>query len=134
LQVQALFPDNAYGVDSGGPPTVIPNLTFQQFQVCFLFLCGWTSKYMFQAIVGAALGKFKMLEYQCCLWWFFFWLEAWYIFLHMKLFCVCEGKSYCPILSSPLCSWQEVRAKFYHPSNDLVIMHNDYWVITRLKG
>jgi Zn-dependent M16 (insulinase) family peptidase len=41
---QALFPDNTYGVDSGGDPTFIPNLTFQQFQVCFLFLCGWTSK------------------------------------------------------------------------------------------
>jgi hypothetical protein len=44
LRVQALFPDNMYGVDSGGDPTVIPNLTFQQFQVCFLCLCGWTSK------------------------------------------------------------------------------------------
>jgi predicted Zn-dependent peptidase len=29
---QASFPDNTYGVDSGGDPTVIPNLTFQQFQ------------------------------------------------------------------------------------------------------
>lgn len=29
---QALFPDNTYGVDSGGDPTFIPNLTFQQFQ------------------------------------------------------------------------------------------------------
>jgi Zn-dependent M16 (insulinase) family peptidase len=44
LRVQALFTDNMYGVDSGGDPTVIPNLTFQQFQVCILFLCGWTSK------------------------------------------------------------------------------------------
>ena len=29
---QALFPDNAYGVDSGGDPTVIPELTFEEFQ------------------------------------------------------------------------------------------------------
>ena len=29
---QALFPDNAYGVDSGGDPTVIPSLTFEEFQ------------------------------------------------------------------------------------------------------
>jgi Zn-dependent M16 (insulinase) family peptidase len=29
---QALFPDNAYGVDSGGDPTVIPQLSFEQFQ------------------------------------------------------------------------------------------------------
>ncbi len=29
---QALFPDNTYGVDSGGDPTVIPQLTFAQFQ------------------------------------------------------------------------------------------------------
>ncbi|KAL3690174.1 hypothetical protein R1sor_016483 [Riccia sorocarpa] len=29
---QALFPDNTYGVDSGGDPTVIPDLTFEQFQ------------------------------------------------------------------------------------------------------
>jgi len=39
-EVQASFPDNTYGVDSGGDPTVIPNLTFQQFQVssCFFVL------------------------------------------------------------------------------------------------
>jgi hypothetical protein len=29
---QALFPSNAYGVDSGGDPTVIPSLTFAQFR------------------------------------------------------------------------------------------------------
>lgn len=29
---QTLFPDNAYGVDSGGDPTVIPNLTFDYFK------------------------------------------------------------------------------------------------------
>lgn len=29
---QALFPDNTYGVDSGGDPEVIPKLTFEQFQ------------------------------------------------------------------------------------------------------
>jgi Zn-dependent M16 (insulinase) family peptidase len=29
---QALFPDNTYGVDSGGDPTVIPDLTFEQFK------------------------------------------------------------------------------------------------------
>ncbi|KAJ9129329.1 hypothetical protein P3X46_033872 [Hevea brasiliensis] len=29
---QALFPDNTYGVDSGGDPKVIPKLTFEQFQ------------------------------------------------------------------------------------------------------
>merc|ERR1711871_312927 len=29
---QALFPDNAYGVDSGGDPRAIPDLTFEQFQ------------------------------------------------------------------------------------------------------
>lgn len=29
---QALFPHNAYGVDSGGDPLRIPDLTFQQFQ------------------------------------------------------------------------------------------------------
>ncbi len=38
--MQALFLDNAYGVDSGGDPTVIPNLTFQQFQVFFCFFVG----------------------------------------------------------------------------------------------
>lgn len=31
---QALFPDNTYSHDSGGDPTVIPSLTFEQFQVC----------------------------------------------------------------------------------------------------
>lgn len=30
---QALFPDNAYGVDSGGDPKVIPKLTFEEFKV-----------------------------------------------------------------------------------------------------
>ena len=30
---QALFPDNSYSVDSGGNPTVIPDLTFEEFQV-----------------------------------------------------------------------------------------------------
>ncbi len=29
---QSLFPDNAYGVDSGGDPRRIPNLTYQQFK------------------------------------------------------------------------------------------------------
>lgn len=29
---QTLFPDNAYGVDSGGDPEHIPNLTYQQFK------------------------------------------------------------------------------------------------------
>lgn len=29
---QALFPDNAYAVDSGGDPLDIPNLTFDQFR------------------------------------------------------------------------------------------------------
>ncbi|KAG2705435.1 hypothetical protein I3843_05G047400 [Carya illinoinensis] len=29
---QALFPDNTYGVDSGGDPQVIPKLTFEQFK------------------------------------------------------------------------------------------------------
>ncbi|KAB2635810.1 presequence protease 1 [Pyrus ussuriensis x Pyrus communis] len=29
---QALFPDNTYGVDSGGDPTVIPKLTFDEFK------------------------------------------------------------------------------------------------------
>jgi len=29
---RVLFPDNTYGVDSGGDPTVIPKLTFEEFQ------------------------------------------------------------------------------------------------------
>ncbi|MBA3534958.1 MAG: insulinase family protein, partial [Ardenticatenales bacterium] len=29
---QSLFPDNTYGVDSGGDPTAIPDLTFEQFK------------------------------------------------------------------------------------------------------
>ncbi|XP_038707090.1 presequence protease 2, chloroplastic/mitochondrial-like [Tripterygium wilfordii] len=29
---QALFPDNTYGVDSGGDPNVIPKLTFEEFK------------------------------------------------------------------------------------------------------
>jgi Zn-dependent M16 (insulinase) family peptidase len=29
---QTLFPDNAYGFDSGGDPEVIPNLTYEQFK------------------------------------------------------------------------------------------------------
>ena len=29
---QAVFPDNTYGVDSGGDPAVIPNLTYEQFR------------------------------------------------------------------------------------------------------
>ena len=28
---QSIFPDNAYGVDSGGDPVDIPNLSFEQF-------------------------------------------------------------------------------------------------------
>ncbi|KAL3816824.1 hypothetical protein ACHAXA_008687 [Cyclostephanos tholiformis] len=28
---QSIFPDNAYGVDSGGDPSVIPDLTFEEF-------------------------------------------------------------------------------------------------------
>lgn len=32
ISQQELFPDNTYGVDSGGDPQVIPKLTFQEFQ------------------------------------------------------------------------------------------------------
>ncbi|XP_052194308.1 presequence protease 2, chloroplastic/mitochondrial-like [Diospyros lotus] len=32
ISQQALFPDNAYGVDSGGDPQVIPKLTFEEFK------------------------------------------------------------------------------------------------------
>ncbi|XAR59465.1 hypothetical protein NMG60_11015307 [Bertholletia excelsa] len=32
ISQQALFPDNTYGVDSGGDPQVIPKLTFEQFK------------------------------------------------------------------------------------------------------
>uniref|UniRef100_A0A2P2KDS5 Uncharacterized protein MANES_10G066200 n=1 Tax=Rhizophora mucronata TaxID=61149 RepID=A0A2P2KDS5_RHIMU len=32
ISQQALFPDNTYGVDSGGDPKVIPKLTFEQFK------------------------------------------------------------------------------------------------------
>lgn len=37
--MQAIFPDNAYGVDSGGDPQVIPNLTFEEFKVYFCSGC-----------------------------------------------------------------------------------------------
>ena len=33
LSHQALFPDNSYSVDSGGNPSVIPDLTFEEFKV-----------------------------------------------------------------------------------------------------
>lgn len=36
--MQALFPDNTYGVDSGGDPKVIPKLTFEQFKVSCVHL------------------------------------------------------------------------------------------------
>ena len=29
----SLFPDNTYGEDSGGDPKIIPQLTFEEFQV-----------------------------------------------------------------------------------------------------
>ncbi|CAN6478466.1 unnamed protein product [Victoria cruziana] len=32
ISQQALFPDNTYGVDSGGDPRVIPKLTFEEFK------------------------------------------------------------------------------------------------------
>eukprot|EP00466_Bigelowiella_natans_P016747 jgi/Bigna1/54816/estExt_Genewise1Plus.C_440058 len=32
VEMEALFPDNTYGVDSGGDPQVIPSLTFEQFK------------------------------------------------------------------------------------------------------
>lgn len=38
--MQALFPDNTYGVDSGGDPQDIPKLTFDEFKVCFKIICG----------------------------------------------------------------------------------------------
>ena len=34
---QATFPDNTYGVDSGGDPTVIPELTFEEFKEFVLY-------------------------------------------------------------------------------------------------
>jgi hypothetical protein len=42
---QAVFPENTYGVDSGGDPKEIPKLTFEEFKVCsliaFLYLFVW---------------------------------------------------------------------------------------------
>jgi len=35
--LQALSPDNTYGVDSGGDPNEIPKLTFEEFKVCYQF-------------------------------------------------------------------------------------------------
>lgn len=35
----SLFPDNTYGEDSGGDPKVIPELTFEEFKVCWLLAC-----------------------------------------------------------------------------------------------
>ncbi len=35
LSQQALFPDNTYGVDSGGDPAVIPDLTYEQFRAFY---------------------------------------------------------------------------------------------------
>lgn len=32
VEIENLFPDNTYGVDSGGDPKVIPDLTFKQFK------------------------------------------------------------------------------------------------------
>lgn len=32
VRFQTIFPDNAYGVDSGGDPTAIPSLTFEYFK------------------------------------------------------------------------------------------------------
>lgn len=37
--MQAVFPDNAYGVDSGGDPQVIPALTFEEFKVYIFSGC-----------------------------------------------------------------------------------------------
>ena len=34
----SLFPDNTYGEDSGGDPKIIPQLTFEEFQVLQLSL------------------------------------------------------------------------------------------------
>ncbi len=36
---QALFPDNSYAADSGGDPVDIPNLTFEEFKVCWVWVC-----------------------------------------------------------------------------------------------
>ncbi|PPR98950.1 hypothetical protein GOBAR_AA21726 [Gossypium barbadense] len=36
--LSALFPDNTYGVDSGGDPLVITKLTFEEFKVCCIYL------------------------------------------------------------------------------------------------
>ena len=33
--LQALSPDNTYGVDSGGDPNEIPKLTFEEFRVSY---------------------------------------------------------------------------------------------------
>ena len=42
ILAQALFPDNTYGVDSGGDPKVIPKLTFEEFKVCSSYNVGDT--------------------------------------------------------------------------------------------
>lgn len=45
----SLFPDNTYGEDSGGDPKIIPELTFEEFQVhialdypCLILLLDWS--------------------------------------------------------------------------------------------
>lgn len=55
---QALFPDNIYGVDSGGDPKEIPKLTFEEFKVFYLYIsCNDCSSFILFS-VGYLLVQF----------------------------------------------------------------------------
>ncbi|KAF9601854.1 hypothetical protein IFM89_023619 [Coptis chinensis] len=65
--LKALFPDNTYGVDSGGDPNVIPKLTFEEFQDCF-FLRNLLWLLQWQLQVSSLAGHFQF--------WLFFRLHS----------------------------------------------------------
>ena len=60
--LQALFPDNTYGVDSGGDPQVIPKLTFEEFKVC----CICRVDLLFPEFYFPSLD----FKYSSCFFWF----------------------------------------------------------------
>lgn len=60
ILVQALFPDNTYGVDSGGDPKVIPKLTFEEFKVCFAKSC-WKIYVIYRGCANFHIDIFSVL-------------------------------------------------------------------------
>ena len=121
---QALFPDNTYGVNSGGDPAVIPKLTWENFEgfhkkvwecarvwVC---VCVQEFAYLYVFLLPASQPVFPIFS------------------LSLSL-CLHPSLRHSPLPSLPPSHSLSPRVQFYHPSNSRIYFYGDDPVAARLE-